>query len=420
MRVLIGPLVLSSGTYRVAAGGENPGIGGTEHVALQLAVRLSAMSDLEVTIGVLGQHREIIASTGSIPTLDLHRTSTAEQFDTCLTPVWQAKWLASKFPKGLGRRWVLWSHHPHDHTLTQLCSQLSVDAVVSCGGYQYLSNRARGVQHYWIPNPFPYWAERPHAPTLEERDCVVGHVGALVKAKGFHRIARHWRRAHDRLPHLRLQVIGSGALYGPLKDRDPELPMSEAYGRLVRRAFGGNSLPNEVDFVGLVDSKLPHIAGWRYAVQNLTGGSEAMPASVQELIAHGIPVIGSQRFGMWDFMRDFPEATVRRPRDFPDVLLRIERSPDLGDELVSRCQSVSERWKLYDQGSLIDAWISVLDGGRPHKPHILRSPPLPSQYLSLRLRVSATSVVESLRFAAHHVLNSIHGKTRRMKRRLCE
>lgn len=405
MRLLIGPLGVDAGTYEVALGSENPGIGGTEHVSLQLAVRLAAQSGIDVEVAVFGDTTSILGPDGPIRTVDVGRTPLDGDYDACLVPVWRARDMVNHLTRSTCRRLIAWSHHPHDRELVRLCSDGIPDAVVSVGGYQYYSNRTGKVEHHWIPNPYPYWAERL-PPPMDERETTLGHMGALVKAKGFHRIARHWDKAVRQVPDARLEVVGSGGLYGAMPLVDSEIPAEPLYARRIRAAFGPDGVPPSVHFLGLVPSKLEAMGRWKYGLQSMTGGSEAMPAGVQELIVHGVPVIGSRNFGMWDFMADFPELSVRKPSDYPRLLARVEGSPNLAAELLERCATVAAKWRSFDEQSLVSAWLQVLDG-RSKGQVRPASPPLPTQDTSLRWRARYTQVLESTRWTAHGLIDPI-------------
>lgn len=403
MNVLIGPLALPAGDFHVTRGSENPGIGGTEHMGLQLASLLSRRKGVSVAVGVWGSGRKVSGNGETIDVIDLTKPGTAAPFDVCVSPVWQAERLVTLHPEMQPDRLTLWSHHPHDRHLVRLCKNGVAHRAVSVGGYQYFSNNACGAEHHWIPNPYPYWAERTTRPPLHERPSVVGHVGAIVRAKGFHRIARHWADAQKRMPEYRLQVLGSGSLYGPLLEPDPLIPTDLTYGEIIRRAFGGRNLPDSVSFEGVVESKAAYIGHWRCAVQNLTGGSEAMPASVQELLVHGVPVIGSRNFGMWDFMADFPELCVSHPRQYPERLLALNSSPSLAEEILGRCQVMADRWRQFDENELADAWLTSLDRAPDWKGSTPQSPPLPQVSRRLERRARLQGAVERLRDAVHRL-----------------
>lgn len=408
--------MLGDGDYTLQRGTENPGIGGTEHMGLQVAGILSCLPNYEVTIGLSGGKFVRLGGGSSVTVKPFEEINSLKAFDSWIVPVWQAPKALSRFGGPIKScRIVLWSHHPHDRTLSTLCKRSWADCVVSVGGYQFYSNDTHGIDHHWIPNPFPYWAKRNHVPPFHERPQVAGHVGALVRPKGFHRIVRSWSTLHESFPELRLQVIGSGDLYGPLADPDPELPMSKRYAREVRNGAKGLAAFQSIEFMGRVNTKVKILDGWKFAIQNLTGGSEAMPASVQELIVHGIPVVASSGFGMWDFMNYFPETTVSVPSDLVRIVRSLEQSRFLGDELVERCSLVSAHWEAFDKQCLEDAWDSVLarrSNGPSRSPE---SPPLPPLSAALMRTVRYRKHLEALRAHAHRLFIPLLWAKRRLK-----
>ena len=424
MRILVGPLGAGSGTYDVSAGGANPGVGGTDHVAIQLALRLGEKQGHRVVVATKSSEVVLKNDGRFLEVLNVSGDCQRQQFDLAISPVATLPELLRASPSLAISRQIAWSHHPHDAGLTKLCRNNQIDAVVSVGGYQFYSNDSDGAPHHWIPNPFPYWAERRDPPMIHSRPKKVGFVGALVKAKGFHHVAKYWSVAHSMHPDFELEVIGSGALYGPLHNADSLIPADKHYAGIIRDSFPGKQVPQSVKFFGLLrGSQRESMSSWRYGIQNLTGRSEAMPASVQELIAQGIPVIGSMNFGMWDFMGDFPELAVTSPSQYPIKLGLLEGSSDFADEMLERCGFVTKKWKRFDEDDFLDAWNKVIltavsssdtRGDLSGKP---TAPPLPVQDPRFTQRLRFSKRVEpwrgklrALRVSSRAILGNVRSK----------
>jgi glycosyltransferase involved in cell wall biosynthesis len=263
----------------------------------------------------------------------------------------------------LPARFIVVSHHPHDGNLEQLLMNKKPHAVVSLGRYQYLSNSSRGVNHFRIPS-FYLGGERLQKNDGTKDPKLIGHISSLHPSKGFHVIAKKWRKVVRKNSGVKLEVLGGASLYGQ-HENHPLLPTTQAYGDRLTRLLGSDLQNGTVQFLGRVPGSIDSIVKrWSVAVINPSGIGEADPATLRDLIRLGVPVVSSRKYGLSEYMDYFPETTVKNARSIPSTVNRlldshelqlklIDRSRDLAASLLARNKVIENAWDelLFLKGS---------------------------------------------------------------------
>jgi glycosyltransferase involved in cell wall biosynthesis len=135
----------------------------------------------------------------------------------------------------------------------------------------------------------------------------VVYLGGLIRAKGFHRLARVWPAVETHVPGARLVVVGSGKLY----DRNAEVGewgiAAESYEQKFRPYLSGeDGAPrSSVEFKGnLGTEKIPVLQNADVGVVNPTGLTETFCWAGVEFQAAGTPVISAREWGLLDTVQD--------------------------------------------------------------------------------------------------------------------
>jgi glycosyltransferase involved in cell wall biosynthesis len=356
----------------------NPGIGGTQFTTMQLAM-LVAKRHPAWRVHLINQ--ALFTISDAPENLCIKQLDSIEVFASWLghqqagVTVWAARVLPelihakgvvgrAKFPADLPGRHIVWSHHPFDPVVHELLakSRCRLD-VVSVGEYQYHTNAVAGITAHCIQNLF---CGDPCPGAIVERRGIqeevrIAHIGALVPAKGFLEIAKAWPFLKDAVPTVTLEVIGGGDLYG-----------TSVNGRLIpaERSFEQRILAHipeddirtgRVIFHGVLgEEKWAVLKRCHLAIQNPTGNSEAFPASPLEAMSAGLPVIGSDDYGMADCMRYFPELVVNRRHSIVSRVAWLLADPDRYVEMQRRAIACAEKFR--DRRSeILSAWDSLLE-----------------------------------------------------------
>ncbi len=362
--ICIGPVDLNEVIEFASVPYRNPGIGGSEHYFLVLAHRLSLTSDRGfVTVLFTGVHPSMKGyENPNLTFMPVDELVSLKEWDIAILSTGFLAKEASLM--ALSKRVIAVSHHPHDGHLEKLVGKSKPFAVVNLGRYQYLSNTRRGVDHVRIPSFFLV-DETPKLDEVSRVPRLIGHISSLHPSKGFHVIARQWRKIVRRNRGVDLEVVGGASLYGH-NENHPLLPTTQAYGeKLVKilgsnLKIGSNLQKGKVRFLGRVPGSIDSIVNrWSVALINPKGIGEADPATLRDLIRLGIPVVSSRRYGLSEYMDYFPETTVKNARSIPSTVKRLLDSHDLQRKLIARSQVLAET--LLARNKVIEkAWAELL------------------------------------------------------------
>jgi len=133
---------------------------------------------------------------------------------------------------------------------------------------------------------------------------VVTYAGSLTSTKGFHILARNWRKVLELCPDAKLNVVGSGKLYSRSSILGTYGVAEESYERLFMPHLtdANGRVIKSVKFWGLLGVKeREKIYGkTTVGVVNPSGISECCSIASIEFAANGIPVVSKRYGGLLD------------------------------------------------------------------------------------------------------------------------
>lgn len=323
VRVGIGPIRLHKHVEIVSSRDENPGIGGSEFHSLQLSAIL-AEKGMEVVLMYSGFNPVMPAGVTSVR-FDQNLDSLGL---TCLvTTVGEVN--RPEFPSLSNIETYLISHHPHDRDILRARSKLQkLAAVVNVGRYQRFSNRKYARNGLWIPAFTPISSKATRSPHQEERNHegvvkTVGHISSLHPSKGFGIALAGFCRVAQENPGLKFQIVGGSNLYAHVLSTKSDISQLETLGPKITKTLVRANLEGEqISFLGVVDGSVLNLLSlWDVALQNPLGIGEADPIVIQDCLRSGVPVIAGSLFGMYDYMKYFPELQAHSERQ---VAKRLE------------------------------------------------------------------------------------------------
>lgn len=132
---------------------------------------------------------------------------------------------------------------------------------------------------------------------------IVTYTGAIVPGKGFHYLAKYWKKILKKVPEAELYVMGTGALYNNKVKLGRFGIAEEKYENQFMKYLlddKGEIIPS-VHFLGLVGSeKINYFQKTRLGIINPTARTEICPISVLEMASCEIPVVSRNKNGMPD------------------------------------------------------------------------------------------------------------------------
>lgn len=280
----------------------NPGIGGSEYAILSVATYLTVNYSALLTVDVFAN------AVDNLPVeLKVTQVRHFEELPAALnksrTEILVLKH-TGEVPRGNSLRIfathpvkiVMWAHNFMTRKeLAYYAAHRSVSRMVTVSREQldlYRDHRAfrKSVAIYNGFNLAPTQHPSPPFTAFKDRQPVVTYIGSLIKAKGFHVLAKAWPDVIRAIPAARLHVIGSGQLY----DRNCKLGKlgvaEESYERMFAKYItdGNGSLLDSITFhgvLGIEKNNVLHIT--KVGVPNPSGNTETFGYTALELQAHG-------------------------------------------------------------------------------------------------------------------------------------
>lgn len=291
----------------------NPGIGGSEYMAVLIASQLANKNNkINITLFVevagifpSGVDIKIVSNIESALSI-----ASKEEYDLFVIDQKLLNWNNNPFKNVYGNlKIICWCHN---FITTSVMRKLSKSNRVKCvlfvGREQMDIYRDDVVfrKSEYIYNAVPikkdFIANAKLVP-FQTRPHTVAFLGSLVKNKNFHVLASLWPRILARVPDAELYVIGSGRVYSRnsllgkynIAEKDYEdlfmQFLTDDYGRI---------LPS-VHFLGNMDNqKFDILKNIRVGCPNPTGDSETFCLSAVEMQAMGCVVAAMEAPGYYD------------------------------------------------------------------------------------------------------------------------
>lgn len=337
LRVLVGPIELSTNFEARVTRELNPGIGGSEYHSIQLALILSEKFEVDLWV-THGKPR-----VAGLAVLQSPRKASDYFLQIAHSSAKDSESLA-KVPL------ICVSHHPFDVHLKWLPRRAI--GVAHVGNYQLKSNNwpqvSRSIPDFWLPvflrsgvTSFDWRANRA-------QEFTVGHVSSLHPSKGFHDVLKAWMKFVSNGGEGTLEVLGGARLYGSAETHQL-LPVSKSYGDKLLSIMGGE-IHSSVKFLGLVPGDVhPVISRWHLAILNPLALGESESVAMKDCWRAGVPVIAGNYFGHRDYLCAFPELSIKFWRQIPRRIAKIARDESLRGDLSKR--AISEFTRLSQRGN---------------------------------------------------------------------
>lgn len=286
----------------------NPGVGGSEYLLLQLHYYLNmygqTISYLLSTDRTLEGERVLHIAN------DIEAIKKAEDLQASIL-VFIPKNRKKVFYNCLDKsdlKGIAWVHNFITyHVQRDLEQSKSVRRVVFVGRqhYEYYIDSCLIEKSTYIYNLV---TEKEYTfIDAREKENIVTYVGALIPTKGFHRLAKVWKRIVKAVPTAQLIVIGSGNLYNGQKQGLKDGIAFTKYEQRCMNYFmnAKHEMMPSVQFMGKMGKEKDRIIEkTKVGVTNPTGKSETFCLSAVEFKKQGVPVVSYKGYGLLDTVRN--------------------------------------------------------------------------------------------------------------------
>jgi glycosyltransferase involved in cell wall biosynthesis len=195
---------------------------------------------------------------------------------------------------------------------------------------------------------------------------IIYYIGSLTPSKGFHLLAKIWKRIKSKNPDALLRVIGSGKLYNN-NNLLGDLQLAEANYEEIIKKYLGNSIEeineNGVYFLGLLSPAEIrfHLSQAYIGIvnPNLKGSLETFCVSAIEFQANGIPVLGGNKLGLKETVKNKKTGLLHNSiYEFEENINKLLKSPTLRARLSNQAR---EYIPLFDETHIRNQWIQLIE-----------------------------------------------------------
>lgn len=308
----------------------NPGIGGSEYQLLQLFYYLNKDGEYNCKLYVI-ENGGTIADDNAVclkSDEDAIKKAAEDKIDIF---VFIPKNKRENFYEDLlnfNLKSVAWVHNYISYNVMKLLSDCKVVKRVIFVGNQhydhYIDDRLINKSDY-IYNMLSFTTHNFISPA--EKEPIVTFIGALIPTKGFHKLAKIWKKVLKKVPAAKLQVIGDGKLY----DRNAVLGKfsiaeSKYEKKILKHLSDKNGeILNSVTFygsLGIEKDKL--IEKTKVGVANPTGKSETFCLSAVEYKTYGIPIVSYRGFGILDTVRNGIDGIlIKSSKELENAIVKL-------------------------------------------------------------------------------------------------
>jgi glycosyltransferase involved in cell wall biosynthesis len=209
--------------------------------------------------------------------------------------------------------------------------------------YERLFPQLRVFNIPYFCNLAPFRAAATQRWTRRKRTVDVLFSGQLIERKGVDLLIRSFAQISDRVPELRLQLLGTGAAINAFRNMVPF------------------ELRDRIQFLGFQEpASLPRIfAGADIFI--LPSRHDGWGVVVNEALGAGLPIIVSDRVGARDLVENGRNGFVTKAGDVDDLanaLLRLARSRALRESFG---RSSTERAALWDVDQGVKRWVELYE-----------------------------------------------------------
>ena len=336
----------------------NPGIGGTEYCFLILAHSLKKYYP-EIDVVVYCKKMAKLPAGISVfvveDVIDAAKMSFSDGCDFILIRNQVSPDIYNNLEK-IDQKFIIWGHNFYLSKEARLISKnkrIILNIFVGREQYDRYIDHNISLKSIYIYNMIP----QVDSVLRSDDSKTVVYLGSLVEAKGFHILARQWKKIIKKYPRAKLKVIGSGALYnrneklGEFGISNPEYE-KKFIKHLVDQT---GQLLDSVKFMGIVGSDKGEIfSKASVGVINPSGKTETFGLGAIEMNQYCLPVVTIKKFGLLDTVINKKNGlTFLRSKNINKGILKLLKNKELNRDLGIRGREYS---KFFDPEVLTKEW----------------------------------------------------------------
>jgi glycosyltransferase involved in cell wall biosynthesis len=257
---------------------------------------------------------------------------------------------------------IAWSHNFLNYPEIQRiekCKNVKCVVSVSKEQYKLLSGESIFGKCTYIYNMYDFEPEN-YDRSQALKDNIVCCTGTLIKAKGFHLLARYWKDITRCIPNAQLYVMGDGKLWNSGQKLGRFNLAESSYEKSFMRYLTDQDgkILDSVHFLGNVGQEKNQIyRKCKVGVVNPTG-VETFCISAVEMEAEGVPVCSINKNGLKDSIQNNNTGLLgKSSRDVRNNIIKL-----LSDDVLNRRFSENARKfaQKFNGNNIIIRWDKLI------------------------------------------------------------
>ncbi|MFI3214118.1 MAG: glycosyltransferase family 4 protein [Eubacteriales bacterium] len=320
----------------------NPGIGGTQFMFWTVAWYLKKIYvDLEVYIlaPLIETMPDSLYSISCNNSVEAVRVASSKNIDILILRGLNSDKKLFEEIEVHKQKVVFWSHNHEDNKFASLATDSQYVYKNVCVGKEQL-DRLRDHKIYckstYIYNALDFSCYYGYEKDVTKK--IVGYMGSLTPKKGFHRLAKNWKKVLKHVPDAELYVLGGGNLYNRqcTSIGDTNISDEKYYKKIIKYLDDGTGkVISSVKFMGIVagNEKSEVLKKMSVGVVNPIG-RETFCISAVEFEYFKIPVVTVKKNGVLDTVVNGKTGLLfNRDKDFVKYIVRLLNDHQLNEEL---------------------------------------------------------------------------------------
>ena len=275
--------------------------------------------------------------------------------------------LGVKRAEQLGVKLIAWCHNPVTDEFKSIFFESQMVKRLVCVSKIHSSS----FQHHPVYNKVEVIHNSIHTDKYKklpkENNCIC-FLGSITPSKGLQHLIRVWPKVKAAVPDARLEVIGSAKLYNRDTTIGPLGAGAGDYEKELLIPFLGNTIQEAnskgVFFLGLKTAQEIRSTLGKYIAgvvnPNLSGSTECCSVASIEIQASGTMVIGADRGGLKETIKEGVTGfLIRSYDDLEKRLIMVLKDEDIRHKLEENTASFVKN--KFESNIILNKWIDLFD-----------------------------------------------------------
>jgi glycosyltransferase involved in cell wall biosynthesis len=269
---------------------------------------------------------------------------------------------------------ILWSHNFENYKLANsVAKNRQIKRFVCVGRQQYERLRDHEIffKSTYIYNALDFKTFK--GKRIKNDNKTVTYIGALNNQKGFHILAKSWKKICKLVPNAQLNVLGTGNMGKNVELGQYGLADKKYEKRFMKYLLDKNgNILSSVHFLGSIggNEKQEVMLKTSVGVANPSGKSETFCIVATEFEALGIPVVSKKGYGLLDTVVNGKTGIlVNNERELISAITRLLTNHNFNNTIGTNGYHFVR--KHFSIEKVVQQWLKLIDDVKRNEPLVV-------------------------------------------------